>query len=73
MNFPNRIWWFENIGILNVQNLTVDVPMALGMYILTHLDSGAYESDEGDHPILMQALLCWWELTGHKGEFIVRK
>lgn len=43
MNFPNRILWNENIGILDVQNLIVDEPMALGVYILTHLDSGTMQ------------------------------
>lgn len=48
MNFPNRILCYEIIGILSVQNLFVDVPVALGMYILTHLDSGAQEDDKSD-------------------------
>ena len=56
MSFPNRISWYENIGILNAQNLTVCVPIALGMYILTHLSSGARYNDESDQVILMQAL-----------------
>ena len=41
MTFPNRISWYEIIGILCVQNLFEDVPVALGLCILTHLDSGA--------------------------------
>lgn len=59
MNFLNRILWNENVGTLNVSNLIVDVPMALGVYILTHLDSGAYEDDKSEGPILIQGLLCW--------------
>jgi hypothetical protein len=73
MSFPNRISWYENIGILNAQNLTVYVHMALGMYILTHLHSEAYYNDESDQVFLMQALLCLCELTGHKGELLVVK
>lgn len=54
-------------------SLYVCVPMALGMDILTHLNSGAYYNDESDQAILMQALLCLCELTGHKGELLVVK
>lgn len=60
MSFPNRTLWYENIGVLKAQHVIVDVHMALGMYIVAHLDSGAHEGDKSDPPILMQDLLFWW-------------